>query len=330
MTSPVCVVTGASGFIGRSLCAHLREKGWHVRRFLHGAMGSSGGDFFGDITDTKTLRPAMAGVDIVFHLAGIAHTAGRAVGLYQQVNVVGSDAVARAAAECGVQRVVFFSSSQVEAAEDGRLPLTPYIKSKQQAEHALQRRANGSPGFELCILRPAHVYGMGMKGGIASMLRLIQSGRLPRLPKLPGRLSMIGIADLCELATRAAVSEQAAGKTLPLADGRIYAVNEIENQIYQALGRQPRGYCPAVILLIAAVMAEVMASPLNWLRPGNFGFGMGSYRALVSDQTVDSTAAHKLLGSHQQQSVQQPTHQSAQETQQCFEDFLRAYFKRAD
>lgn len=320
MTSPLCLVTGADGFIGRALCAHLQAKGWRVRRFLHGAVSSVEPDFYGDITDTDSLRPAMAGAEIVFHLAGIAHTAGQPTRIYRQVNVLGSDAVAKVAAESGEKRLIFFSSSQVAVAEKGRLPLTPYIKSKQQAEQVLRQRASETLGFELCILRPAHVYGPGMKGGIASMLRLIQSGRLPRLPKLPGRLSMLSIAELCDLATRAALSQQAVGKTLALSDGRVYPLNEIEMHIYRALDHQPpHARCPAVILLIAAAVAEVLAYPLNRLRPGSFGFGMGSYRALMSDQTIDSTPAHKLLGSLSEETQQQ------NKQQKSFEDFLRAY-----
>ena len=347
MTSPVCLVTGADGFIGRALCAHLQAKGWQVRRFLHGASASTASDFYGDIgsdiageiagdiTDSDSLRPAMAGVDIVFHLAGIAHTAGQSAARYEQVNVLGSEAVAEVAAECGVKRLVFFSSSQVEAAEDGRLPLTPYIKSKQQAEQHLRQRmqqsADNSAGLELCILRPAHVYGPGMKGGIATMLRLIQTGRLPRLPQLSGCLSMLGLGDLCELAARAAISKQAAGKTLALSDGHSYGVNAIESQIYRVLAsqqprQQPRRLsrrlfhrrCPAVILYLAAAVAEVLAYPLNRLRPGSFGFGMGSYRALVSDQTVDSRAARKLLGT-----LSADTQNTQQES---FEDFLQQKF----
>ena len=359
----ICLVTGAGGFIGGVLCARLQSEGWGVRRFLHERQGTlvldspgfgnkrrgndggrcGDGDYCGDINEVGVLESAMRGVQVVFHLAGVAHTGGRSAGLYHRANVLGSEAVARAASATGVSRLVFFSSSQVGAAEDGRLPMSAYIASKQEAERLLQKHGVEN-GLEVCILRPGHVYGAGMKGGIAGMIRMARRGWLPRLPALGGRLSMVGVEDVCRFAMAAAVRSDAVGRVLPVCDGQVYSVNGIERLIREVIDPPPvqrraapslhwlplKGgaigvrrrtkdvqggaigaaiRCPRVILFIASVVAETM----NRIRAGSVGFGLGTYRALVSDQSIDraaAIAAHELLGFT---------------PQQRFEDFLRGY-----
>ena len=73
----IVLVTGANGFIGRPLCAFLKEKGYIVRGVLRAKMRDVAGVLeyiqVGDINESTNWEQALVGVDTVIHLAARVH-----------------------------------------------------------------------------------------------------------------------------------------------------------------------------------------------------------------------------------------------------------------
>lgn len=277
----LAAVTGATGFIGRHLCAALQVEGYRVRAVLRPETSAPTDDIKADELlqaelDENALSGAFAGATVVFHLAGIAHTGVADRSLLKSVNVDGSGAVARAAVAAGVSTLVHFSS--VMALDPGQ---SAYADSKRQAEAVLLESAGTS--LAPVILRPVNVYGPGMRGNLFTMARLIAAGRLPPLPRLDNRLALVSVQDLCRAAIAVAAQPGCGGKTYTVSDGQHYTPTEIEAAIYQGLGlNKPAWHTPRVLFLIAAGAAG-LAGKLGLIRSS---FGLGTYRNLVTDHPV--------------------------------------------
>lgn len=163
------LVTGASGFIGQSLCEHLQSSGLSVRAQMRRRQASAA-DYdclIGELDDPAFLSIALAGVDVVIHLAGRAHQFGKDAANLNAMMAVNRDLTVRLAAEAernGVKRFVFVSSIGVNGVEtdsasiDERSPPNPikdYALSKHEAEIALSARYIDQSGpMDLVIIRP--------------------------------------------------------------------------------------------------------------------------------------------------------------------------------
>lgn len=300
------LVTGASGFIGRELCLQLVAAGYVLRAMhhraplaldaltqaaslVHGVTEADAAAYVSrcqaDLQDPESLKQACADIDTVYHLAGIAHVGAATVTEYRRAIMDGTRNLLEAATAARVGRLVYFSSSLAAAAEQDPRQATPYGLAKLGAEKILQE-AHAAGAIEVCILRPVNVYGPGMQGNIATMLRLIQRGKLPPLPRLRNGLSLIGVSELCRLARRVAAAQQAQGKTYVVTDGQRYEINAIETAMYRALGRRKSPWhTPRVVLYAAALGAELLGSAI----------GRKTYYNLVTDNLFDSTALYKDL-----------------------------------
>jgi nucleoside-diphosphate-sugar epimerase len=202
------LITGATGFVGRPLCAALASSDCEViacaRTFSADVACSR---FISCNLDVEFLADDhFAGVDTVIFLAGIAH-AGRnadiAARRYQRVNCEAAVQAARTALRCGVRHFHYVSSvkamgyessTQLLRETDGVEPQDAYGKSKRAAEQQLLSLANGIP-MKITISRPVLVYGAGVKGNLQRLARLASTRWLPRLPRI-GQRSMIALPDL--------------------------------------------------------------------------------------------------------------------------------------
>jgi UDP-glucose 4-epimerase len=134
------LVTGSNGFIGCNLCAFLEEKGYFVRGTVRNNVRAvSAADEYiqvGDINELTDWQQALVGVDTVIHLAARVHimhkTAIDPVESFHKVNVLGTERLARMAAQAGVKRFIFISSVKVNG-EDA------YGISKLAAENILKK-----------------------------------------------------------------------------------------------------------------------------------------------------------------------------------------------
>ena len=117
------LVTGANGFIGRALCKRLLADEYQVRGAVRGAAQMTAlpsgveGAMVGNIGPETDWSEALDGIDGIVHLAARVHvmreSAADPLAVFRQVNVVGTERLARQAAEAGVKRMVYLSSIKV-------------------------------------------------------------------------------------------------------------------------------------------------------------------------------------------------------------------------
>ncbi|HEX4564144.1 MAG TPA: NAD(P)-dependent oxidoreductase [Solirubrobacteraceae bacterium] len=188
------LVTGASGFIGATLCRRLLADGDEVSALVRRAGSEPAGTraYVGDLGDVARLRSTIgdARPECVVHLAAEI-ASQRDARKVHEVNVRGTERLLeamRAEQDGGGAPRIVFASTVVTGDAGGRvlteeepLPVaTPYGRSKQEGERLVL--GAGTPAV---IVRPAHVYGPG--GWYANeLIKQLRS---------PGRLAVIGRGD---------------------------------------------------------------------------------------------------------------------------------------
>lgn len=251
------LVTGATGFIGRPLCARLLADGARVgaavwreepaSRFQEG-LDAVPIDSVGP--DTDWVR-ALAGIDTVIHLAARVHVMdkkdGEPLAAYRRVNVAGTERLARMAAANGVKRLVFMSSVKVHGEEaparyteqDRPAPLDPYGVSKLEAEEIL-RKVSGETGLEVVIIRPPLVYGPGVKANFYRLMEIVVRGVPLPLGSIDNARSLVYLGNLIDAISLCAKHPLAAGQTFLVSDGEDVSTPELIRRIAAALGRPAR------------------------------------------------------------------------------------------
>jgi UDP-glucose 4-epimerase len=197
-------LTGATGFIGRYLLGELPKHGHRVRVLLRSpiaAMPSHASAVIGDLRYPQNLAAALAGVDAVIHSAGLAHAAsGLPEADYRSINAAATVALARAAERSGVSRFVFLSSIRAQCGPVADTVLTEtaeprptdaYGKSKLAAELGLAELK-----LDWVALRPVLVYGRGVKGNMAQLVRLARSPWPLPLGSITARRSLLALENL--------------------------------------------------------------------------------------------------------------------------------------
>lgn len=243
------LVTGANGFVGRALCAHLEQSGCAVVR----AVRSTDSPFefpVGAIDGATPWGPALGtGVDAVVHLAAQAALADQspaALARLRVLNVEGTANLARQCAAHGVQRLVFVSTAKVlgegreqpYGADDSPLPTDPYARSKWEAEQALLRIA-AETGLDVVILRPPLVYGPGVKANFLSLMAAVDRRWPLPLGAIRNRRSLLYLGNLVGAITCCLSHPAAAGQTYMLSDSECVSTPELVRRLAAALGRTP-------------------------------------------------------------------------------------------
>lgn len=291
------LVTGAGGFIGKALIPALRSAGHSVTATLRGMPDQDDMDTAGtdrirlDIGPETNWHPTLQNIDVIVHLAGIAHETRRPdqVDEYLRVNVAGSERLAAQAAEAGVRRLIFLSSIKVHgeqttdrpfSARDVLAPRDVYASSKAQAEQALRAVAEDAE-LEVVIIRPPLVYGPGMKGNLASLLKLIQRGVPMPIAGIHNRRDLISVYNLCDLILTCIDNPEAGGKSLLACDGEPLSTTDLARHLARGAGRPARVfYVPPGLLSLLASLA-----------------GQGrSWRKIASNLEIDMSDTHTGLG----------------------------------
>ena len=114
-------------------------------------------------------------MDVIIHLAGLAHDTNVSTEQLYRTNVGLTETVLSAAISQKVKRFVFISSSLVAHVSSNEKHKRNYGQSKLAAEK-LVLSANRAGLLEGVILRPVNVYGPGMRGNIATLMTLISKG----------------------------------------------------------------------------------------------------------------------------------------------------------
>jgi len=242
------LVTGASGFIGKRLIGALGRDGFKVRAAARNPSAIIAASDVERAVLPDLSRPAdwsalLAGASHVVHLAGLAHAPGRiADEVYERINAEAVGELAEAA-RGKVERFVFMSSVRAQAGHaadhvltemDSPQPFGAYGRTKLEAERLV---AQSGTGFT--VLRPAVVYGQGVKGNIASLVTVAKSAMPLPFDGLDNRRSLLGLDNLLSAISFVLNSKQAANETFLVADAESITVADLVAAMREGLGRPP-------------------------------------------------------------------------------------------
>ena len=228
------LVTGATGFVGRSLCSFLNTLGYIVVPTARvEPFDQSGWSYFlsGNISESTDWCQALVGVDVVIHLAARAHVIDDHVANplteYRRQNTSPTMKLGRDALESGVQRFIFVSSVGVNGAEtfgnpfrsaDVAAPHSPYAISKYEAELGLRSLFQGT-STELVVVRPPLIYGLDAPGNFALIAKLLEKGVPIPLGRISNKRSFIALDNFIDVLEICIAHPEAANKTLLVSDG---------------------------------------------------------------------------------------------------------------
>lgn len=194
--------------MGSHLLRSLVVDGWDATALVRSDAGAltihaaGGSPVFGDVTEPAGLPDAVAGADVVFHVAGINEGCPKDTAQMDDVNINGAVNVVEAAAQAGVGRVVLTSSvtaigegsgtvGDEKTEHSGTYP-SAYARSKHLGEVAALHTAMRL-GIDLVVVNPASVQGPGRSSGSAEIILRALRTRRPWLVDV--NVSIIDIAD---------------------------------------------------------------------------------------------------------------------------------------
>jgi nucleoside-diphosphate-sugar epimerase len=249
--SPVVLVTGASGGIGRALLSALRGAGWTTRCLVHRRPVDHADELVpGDLRDVESLTGAVLGANAIIHLAATTHA--RTTSAYDRVNVEGTRALVRAAEAAAVGRFLHVSTRAISP-EGGA-----YSRSKLRAEDVVR-----SSGIEHVIVRLPEVYGLGGSEGVDDIIRRAQRGSaIPVVGSGSDEICPVHADDVIPALVAALVSSSAANRTYTLA-GECMSAREFAERCNAAFGSRSRIVgVPRLVVSAAAVGSRILPLPI--------------------------------------------------------------------
>jgi UDP-glucose 4-epimerase len=266
------LVTGANGFVGGHLVPRLIDAGHELRLLVRANRDALPGDtVIGALPDRNLSATLCAGMEAIVHVAGIAHVNASSTTL-RESNLVATLELAAAAKAQGVHKFIFLSSSKA------RYPAhSAYARFKAEAETEL-RKLHAHGVFEVVCLRPALVYGKGMRGNLRSLLRILSRRHLPCFVSSAAPFGMISVEDLCRAITVALATKELPDHVWEISDGQCHTLDELVTTTRRALGLAP----PWVALPRTAfrMLARMAQGAAPFLRSG---LSMGTYRTLFEE-----------------------------------------------
>jgi UDP-glucose 4-epimerase len=250
-------LTGATGFIGQYLLRDLPKRGHRLRVLLRHPSSvpmPCASAVIGDLARPRNMSAALEGVDAVIHSAGFTHgMSGVPEHDYRLLNTEATISLARAARRAGAKRFVFLSSIRAQSGPTAETVLTEtddpnptdaYGRSKLAAERGLAEL-----DLDWVSLRAALVYGPGVKGNIAQLMRLARSPFPLPLRSIGGRRSLLALENLSAAIEAVLITPETLRRPLIAADQEALTVGEMIAAMRDGLGRRP-GLFPLPSVLI--------------------------------------------------------------------------------
>lgn len=311
MSGHLIALTGATGFIGRHLLHSLSAQGFRVRVLLRRPVEVPAGAasaVVGDLTRPMNMAAALADVDAIVHSAGLAHAmSGSPEDDYRASNTEATRRLGEAAAKARVRRFIFLSSIRAQTGPSARgvvtendiaAPTDAYGRSKRDAETALSEI-----GLDWVALRPVLVYGEGVKGNMAALMRLAATPYPLPLRGITGRRSLVSLESLSDAVATVLKAPGHLAGPLVVAEPDPLTLPEMIAAFRLGLGRKPGLLpCPsAVIDLICCltgrdeaferIASDLVAHPnglsaLGWTPRTTSRDGLASLSRLVRESAA--------------------------------------------
>ena len=280
------LVTGGAGFTGVHLVRALVDRGDEVT-----VLDISAGDpvdtaplkargvkfILGSVADKEPLEKAVAGQEVIFHLASAFRDIHQGAPLFHKVDVEGTEQLLEVARRAGARRVVHCSTQgvhgslpagQVPGNEESPLaPIDYYCEAKVAAEAVADKFI--AEGMDIVNVRPTSIYGPGDTHGWLKLFRMCKQGRFLMLGSGKVFNHPVYVGNLVQGFLLAADVPEARGRTYLVGDSEYVSLNELVRLIGKVLGTQVKlyrfpWYKPVHAL---AYLMEVASKPFNYEPP---------------------------------------------------------------
>lgn len=258
-------MTGSHGFVGANLIEALSGEyeiiRWNARE-----------------------DKAMPDVDVVIHLAGLAHDTKHTTEAeaYFKVNTVLTQQIYNRFLESSAKKFIFFSSIK---AQDGD---TAYAKSKKAAEEIIMnneelRMKNGQSTY---ILRPCMIHGKGNKGNLNLLVKWVKKGLPWPLAAFENRRSFASMGNVTYVVSELLKKDVESG-VYNICDDEAVSTNELIELICECMGKKAHLWrIPQGLMKGIAKMGDALHLPLNSERLGK----------LTENYVVDNQKIKQVLG----------------------------------
>lgn len=304
------MITGATGFVGNALLNKLLREQYELvavtRAVSRTLKKSTVRTVARELTAEQHWGDILQGVDVVVHLAARVHlmkdNAVDPLSECREVNTHATLNLAKQAADAGVKRFIFMSTIKVNGEtsppnaafkeSDISAPVDPYAISKWEAEQGLQRLAQQT-GMEVVVIRPPLVYGPGVKGNFASLMRWISRGWPLPFGAVENKRSILALENLIDFIETCLTHPAAGNELFLVADREALTSAELAEKIATAHGRQVRLWpAPTSVMTFLAGLS-----------------GKGSVvQRLFGSLCIDASKAEKLLGWVPKVTIEQQLH----------------------
>jgi dihydroflavonol-4-reductase len=307
--SPIALVTGASGFVGSTLCEELLRRGFETRALMRKTSSAANlgaasvRAVSGDLRDPASLEAAVAGVDIIFHVAGVV--AARNRDDFFAANATGTRNLLQAVPKSGARPRRFVYVSSLAAAGPSRpdrpnvesdvcRPVSDYGLSKLAGEEAV---AEFTAHFPVCVVRPPAVYGPRDKG-VFTFFQSVNRGVLPLLgleKPDPRRYSFVHVDDLVQGIVKAGTAEGVrSGEIFYLSGNGEFSWEEAMRLIARGL---ERGAMPVRLPIFAMKCAGAVCSAYGKVFNKVLPFSLDKVKEIEAPAwTCSSEKARDVLG----------------------------------
>jgi nucleoside-diphosphate-sugar epimerase len=278
-------VTGATGYIGRALVAHLTRSGARVRCLvlpgdpLEPASSDLVEVVHGDVTSPNELAGSQNDTRTVVHAAAVMPPAP--AGRIRHVNVDGTRHLIEQVKRWDLQRFIYISA----------VSATYRVKNAYGASKLVAEELVRESGLPFTILRPTMVYGPG--GGLHFQTLVDLTRRLPVLLPVIGpgtqRLAPVALDDVVRAIDLVRNHPAAVGKTYGVAGGTVVTFNELLDHILAAGGRTRIKFHVPVRLCMG------LAKVVQRISSDSF-FTVDALTGITQDATLDWTELHRDCG----------------------------------
>jgi nucleoside-diphosphate-sugar epimerase len=284
------LITGSNGFIGSNLMSELRLSHSVIG---HGRSCSSSpdtGEFLNvDIHGETHWQVFLKDIDIIVHLAAVAHNSSNDPDYISEVNLKGTLNLAKQAATCGVKRFIFISSIGVLGnSTENSLPFDEYSKAGAHSDYAQSKldaeiallKISKETDLEVVIIRPVLVYGAGAPGNFGKLVTLIK--KIPFLPfaLCRNKRSFISVINLIDFISICIQHPKAKNQVFCISDGNDISIREFTNAIADGLNKR------LIQVPIPLGVFRFLGKIMRKIEP---------VQQLIGDLQVDSSKARYLL-----------------------------------
>lgn len=244
--------------------------------------------------EVKKIKTVLQQMDVVVHTAACLHKmndkSSNLLAEFRRVNTEATLSLANKAAMAGVRRFIFLSTVKVHGeltssgevfSENGTCaPTDPYGISKWEAEQGLMQIAKET-GMEVVIIRPPLIYGPGVKGNFADMMKWVKKAVPLPLGVVKNKRSLLALDNLVSFIADCLEHPKAANQCFLLSDGEDVSLTELIQKLASVHGKE----------------ARLVPVPVSWMRFAVCLLGKQEVAArLFGSLQVDSSKAKDLLG----------------------------------